>query len=283
MTNAAHYADAVDLFDRAYRLQVDTLVLTEQQVRFQVKRSLSPKTPNSARLEIINLADSTRRRLQGMRDVFVSLDAGYAQGTSLIFRGDLSAAWSSREGTEWVTTVESGTAERARAKKRLNQTFPAGTPIAKLLGECARAMGVGLGNVDKRGAVAQLFDAQPPKRLGGGAVSGDAVAQLDRICRSCGLEWSIQDNQLQLLERGAALQEQGPRLSASTGMVGSPEIGKGGIVRLRTLMVPNLQPGRRVELDSALVQGIFRIETAAYVGDYEGQDWGAELELKAIK
>jgi len=280
MSASARYADAIDLFDRAYSLQVDTLLVTGLQVKFDVKRSLAPKTPNSARIEIANLSETTRKRIQGMRNVFVSLQAGYVQGKSLIFRGDLAEAWSARDGTEWITTVESGDGEKHRKKKRLNKTFPAGTPVAKLLSECAHALGVGLGNADKQSAAAQLFAASPSKRLGGAAVTGDALAQLDRICRTCGLEWSIQDNQLQLLERGKPLQEQGPKLGPASGMVGSPEVGKSGLVRVRTLMVPNLQPGRKVELDSLLVKGIYRIETAHFVGDFEGAEWGAELELK---
>ncbi len=280
---AVNYANAIDLFDRAYRLQVDTLVVTGLQVKFTVKRSLAVKTPNSAHIEIANLSETTRKRLQGMRDVFVTLEAGYARGTSVIFRGDLSEVWSSREGTEWMTTVESGDGLKSRKQKRLNKSYPAGTPISKLLGECARALGVGLGNVDKQGPLAELFNAEPPKRMGGGAITGDAVAQLDRVCRSCGLEWSIQDNQLQVLALDSSLQEMGPNLSDASGMIGSPEVGKNGITRVRTLMVPNLQPGRKIELDSLLVQGIFRIETAHYIGDFEGSEWGAELELLPIK
>jgi hypothetical protein len=280
MTSSARYADAIDLFDRAYSLQVDTLLISALQVKFDVQRSLAAKTPNSAKIEIANLSEATRKRLQGMRNVFVSLEAGYAQGKSLIFRGDLREVWSARDGTEWITTVTSGDGEKARKKKRLNQSFPAGTPVSALISACAKALGVGIGNAAKKGGAAQLFRASPPKRLGGAAFTGDALAQLDRVCRSCGIEWSIQDNQLQLLERGKALQEQGPKLSALSGMVGSPEVGKSGLVRVRTVMVPNLQPGRKVELDSLLVKGIYRIETAHFIGDFEGADWGAELELK---
>jgi hypothetical protein len=118
----------------------------------------------------------------------------------------------------------------------------------------------------------------------GYVASGDAVSQLDRVCRSCGLEWSVQDNQLQLLERGKALQEDGIVLAPGSGLLESPELGKGGVVRCKALMIPGLYPGRRVELRTQHVRGVYRIETTHHKGGFDaGDDWGAELELSVLK
>jgi hypothetical protein len=278
------YADAIDLFDRAYSLQVEDLLITQVNVSFEVKRSLSAKVANSAEFKIYNLNDDNRKKLQGMQDVFVSFEAGYTQGQSLIFRGELREAWSVKERNEWITTVTSATALKKRKKARVNKSFPPGTSVATILTACAKALGVGLGNVDKKAATAQLWNVKPASFSTGYVASGDALSQLDRVCRSCGLEWSIQDNQLQLLDRGRALQESGIILSQSSGLVGSPELGKGGVVRCTTIMVPGLYPGRRVELRTHHVNGVFRVETTHHRGEFMGRDlWGCECELKVVK
>ena len=280
------YADAVDLFDRRYRLQLDTVVIEALQVQFEIKRSLSAKTPNSCSVKVYNLSEATRLRLQQLDSVFVSLEAGYAQGSSLLFRGELRELWSERAGSDWVSNIESADGAK-RKKQRVNKSFPKGTPVATVIKECAKALKVGLGNVDKRADLAQFWNVKPAKFALGYVATGDAMSALDRVCRSCGLEWSIQDNQLQLLERGKALAEQAVLLSPQTGLIGSPapEHGKGkkGLVRVETLMIPGLYPGRRVKLETRHVSGAYRVETTNVRGDFFGNDWGAEVELRHIE
>lgn len=275
--------DVVDLFDRSYRLQVHDLLITELHVTFDVKRSLSPKVANSAEVSVFNLGTSNRKKLQAQQNVFVSLEAGYGGANSLLFRGDLREAWSHREGTDWVTEVSSASAVVNRKKQRVNTAFPAGTSVRTILEHCAQALQVGLGNTSKAAANAKLWNVSPPAFTTGYVASGDAVSQLDRVCRSCGLEWSIQDGQLQLLERGKALQEQGIILTPDSGLLESPELGKGGVVRCKSLMIPGLYPGRRVELRTRHVQGVYRIETTHHRGGFgEGDAWGCDCELKNL-
>jgi hypothetical protein len=278
-----NYADAIDLFDRAYTLQIEKMIITGLHVEFSVKRSLSAKVANSCEVKVFGLSDDSRKKLQAMRDVFVSLEAGYAAGSSLIFRGDLREAFSNKDATEWITTIASGDAEKARKTKRVQQSFPAGTSATTIITACAKALGVGLGNFDKKAAGAVLWGVSPSTYHTGYVASGDALSQLDRVCRSCGFEWSIQDNQLQLLERGKPLAEKGILLTPNSGLIDSPELGKDGVVRCRTLMIPGLYPGRKVEMQSRHVSGVYRIETTHHKGEFEGDDWGAELELAVPK
>lgn len=283
MTSAAA-GDAIDLFGQRYKLQVDTLVVTDLLVRFDVQRSLSAKVPNDCKIEVHNLSEATRKKLQGLKNPFVSLEAGYEQGMSLLFRGDLREVWSAKHGTEWVTTITSGDGEKARKRRRVFKTFPPGTLVSQVIIECCKALRVGLGNAEKKANKAKLWNVTPAKFHTGYTLSGDALSQLDRVCRSCGLEWSIQDNQLQLLDRGKPLEEKGIVLSPETGLLESPEpeFGKKkkGMIRARTLMIPGLYPGRRVQLNSKHVSGVYRVETTHCSGEYESNNWGYDIELK---
>ena len=60
-----------------------------------------------------------------------------------------------------------------------------------------------------------------------------AAEQLTELCRSAGLEWSVQSGVLQLLPRGRALQRSAVVLSSDTGLVGSPRR-TGGTARRRS-------------------------------------------------
>ncbi|HXK18350.1 MAG TPA: hypothetical protein VNG33_11135 [Polyangiaceae bacterium] len=276
-------ADA--LFDRTYALQVEDMVITDLNIQFNVKRSLSAKISGRCDLVISNLSEETRKRLHAMREVFVSLEAGYADtGRSLIFRGDLSEAWSARENTEWTTTITSDDGGRKKKSARVQRNYAPGTSLAKIITDIAAAMHVGAGNVASVADAARYWKTGQASVGKGITTSGAAVAQLDRITRSCGLSWSIQDGELQFLPtRHAALPDPPILLSPHSGLIESPELGKDQLVKARTLMLPGLYPGRQVELATRYVSGVYRVDTVTYKGEWSGASWGTELELSAIK
>jgi hypothetical protein len=276
-------ADA--LFDRLYWLQVEDMTISALNVQFVVKRSLSAKVAGRCDLTIHNLSEESRKRLHAMREVFCSLEAGYtATGLSLLFRGDLSEAWSSRDGTEWTTTITSDDGGKKKKSARVQRNYVQGTSLAKIITDVAAAMQVGIGNALSVVADARYWKTGQVAVGKGFAASGDAVAVLDRLTRSCGLQWSIQDGELQFLPSRAAVLPDAPiKLTPQSGLIESPELGKNQLVKARTLMLPGLYPGRQVELDTRYVGGVYRIDTVTFKGEWMGNDWGAELELSAVK
>ena len=102
-----------------------------------------------------------------------------------------------------------------------------------------------------------------------------------------GLQLSIQDEQILLLEPGEFLQGRTvvlrpPQLNTpGTGLIGSPEPGEDGFINARALIQPGLVPGRRVDLQAENIRGLFRIERVVYIGDTWGPDWYADIEAKA--
>jgi hypothetical protein len=268
-----------ELFGRKVRVQVDELVIEGLDVAFEIVKSLSAKTPNSAEIRIWNLNAEHRKRLQELEKVFVSVEAGYEQGTSLLFRGDLRDVLSTREGTNWLTTITSDSGRRAR-KRRILKSFAPGASVQDVLVAAAKAMGVRLGNTAAKTVSAKIHGTQASAFFNGYALAGAIERELDRLARSCGLEWSIQDDELQFLDQGRPLQELGIELTPDTGLIGSPEPGNKGITEARCLMIPDLYPGRRVKLTSEHVSGIYRIETTRHLGGTAERDWYVELELR---
>lgn len=268
-----------ELFDRRCRVQVETLGLEGFDVRFEITKSLSAKTPNAAELKVWNLDVEHRQRLQELEKVYLSIEAGYASGMSLLFRGDLRDVVSSRENADWVTTITSDSGRRAR-KKRLVRSFAPGSTVSSVLQAAAKGMGVRLGNTAARTVEAKIAGTQASKFFNGYAIAGAIDEELDRLARSCNLEWSIQDDELQFLDYGEPLSQLAVRLTSETGLLGSPEPGNKGICEARTLIVPDLYPGRRVEMVSEHVRGMYRVETTKHVGSTFGSEWYVDLQLK---
>ena len=107
--------------------------------------------------------------------------------------------------------------------------------------------------------------------------------ELGRLCDSIGYTWSVQDGNLQLLPNGGALAREAILLSPDTGLVGSPEQGKHGVVKAKAFLVPGLVPGQTVQLQSRGTSGNYRIETAEYTGESRGTgpgSWGVEMHMR---
>jgi len=269
-----------ELFDRRVSVQVDTLRLDGFDLTFDITKSLSPKTPNTAELRVWNLNAAHRKQLQELERVYVSIEAGYASGTSLLFRGDLRDVVSVRDSADWITTITSDSGRRAR-KQRIVKSFAPGSTVGEVLNAAAKAMGVRLGNSAQRVVNAKISGTHATAFFNGYALAGAIEYEIDRLARSCGLEWSVQDDELLFLDYGEPLAQLAVKLTAETGLVGSPEPGNKGIVEVRTLIVPDLYPGRRVEVQSEHVRGMFRVETTKHSGTTFGRDWYVDLQLKS--
>lgn len=270
------------LFGRKLIVQVHDLKVSALACSFTIVKSLAAKTPNTAEVHIRNLNPDHRKALQEMDKVFVSVEAGYDDGTELIFRGDLRDIVSVKDGTDWITTITSDSGRRAR-KKRILKSFAPGATVSDVLNAAAKAMDVKLGNTALKTVAAKIKGTSSDKFFNGYALAGAIDFELDRLTRSVGLEWSIQDDQLQFLDKGQPLKAQGAKLMPGTGLVGSPEKGTKGFVEVRALMIPELVPGRRCEVQSKHVRGVFRIETAKYTGNSHDKDWYVDMQLKAEK
>jgi hypothetical protein len=268
------------LFGRRWRAQIDTLLLEGFDVRFEITKSLAPKTPNAAELKIWNLNADHRQRLQELERVYVSIEAGYESATSVLFRGDLRDVVSTRENSDWVTTITSDSGRRAR-KKRIIKSFAPGSSVADVLKHAASALGVRLGNTAQRVVSAKIAGTQASKFFNGYALAGAIDEELDRLARSCNLEWSIQDDELQFLDYGEALDQLAIKLEPESGLIGSPEPGNKGIAEVRCLILPDLYPGRRVQMISEHVRGMYRVETTKHTGSTFGNEWWVDLQLKS--
>lgn len=267
-----------ELQSRVVRVTVGDVQVLGLRVAFAVRKTVRSE-PNNATVSIWNLAESTRRALQEGPLPLV-LEAGYQDNVSQIFRGDVRYARSSKEGPDWVTTVESGDGDKKyRSAMMAKSLRTASFEVA--LKEAANALGVGLGNTAELARTGKFRKAV--RELTQGVVlQGRARDVIERLTQTAGLEWSIQDGQLQFLKRGEALRGSAIVLAPDTGLIGSPELQDKGAVRVRCLLQPDLIPGKPIVLRSQNVEGQFRCRSVTLTGDTHGNDFVADLEAKPL-
>lgn len=250
------------------------------EIAFEVARSLKAE-PNTASIRVWGLSEDQRGQLEALSvagkrpgRIATRLEAGSEGEQFLLFAGDLRYARSERDGATWVTTIEGDDGGRAFLDAQVRRAFPPGTPLATVARECANALGLGLGNLDLalRG-LTQVSEA-------GTVISGRASEELRGVLRALGLTYSIQHGVIQVLPRGsAALQVPIRKLSPTSGLIASPCQNAEGYLEATSLLLPGLDPGVRVAIESRRVRGTYRVRSVRYQGDASAVDWYAALEL----
>lgn len=253
------------------------------RVQFKIVRSLK-KDPNTADLTIYNLNKDNRALLQE-KDIRTTIEAGYADNVSQIFDGVLEFGSSIQQGTDWLTTIQSGDGAKQYKASRINISLKGPIGVGDILREAAKAIGLNLGNSGQKIDEGSLR-AGLQEWTNGKVLSGKAEKVFDNIVRSLGYGWSIQDGQVQILGPKEVIDATAIRLSViqgkTTGLVGSPEPGEKGNVKAKTLLQPDLIPGRKVQIQSREINGFFRVEKATFIGDSFGGDWYTEIEAKPL-
>lgn len=255
-------------------------------------------------------------RLQG---VPVKVSAGYVGNVPLLMNCDLMQAGSVRDGTNWKTIIAGDDGGRPFRESRVNITFTAGQLVGDMIKQVAEQMGVGKGNADKWASAAiRGIGNKLPKSM---TVSGNGASEFNRLLSSCTIQdssgtpvpltWSIQNGALQILPAGTPLDTQAIKISPSTGLIGSPEPGidstvqlgnpqnqaagaqqksatppkpkDPGIVKIRTLMIPGMEPGRKITLESDAYNGSYMLTECEYRGQTFGRDWYIDSVARAYK
>ena len=256
-------------------------VITELRVKFKVIKSLR-KEPNHSEIEVYNLNDTSRKLLQG-KGCRAWLEAGYGTSLTQIFSGDVRYVDHHTDKADWITKLELGDGERAAAHARVSGSYRKGTSKADILKDYAAQSGLDLGNVG------DFYQSLSGKVLGAGwAAEGLAAKEIDRLLKSVGLTWSIQDGGIQILAAQGYTPALAPLIDEDHGMIGSPEMGsaptksKPRVLKVKVLGfgTPAYRPGSRINLQSRAHKGVFRIVKVEYEGDTHSEDWHSVLEVQ---
>ena len=270
-------------------------------IGFSIEKDTT-KESNKAKLEIYNLSEATRKKIE-LADTEVEIYAGYerAGGAILAFRGTVTYGFTRDAGTDCITTLDLADGTVALRDSYCSLSYAPGTSAKTIIQRCANEMGVPVVYGEDVGELESYKN--------GFSFIGQAKDGLTEICDALGLSWSIQNNILNIILAGGTSTNRGLVFSPQSGLVGVPERivqaeyksnksnpkktqkerakkekpRKKAGWKINTLLVPSVNPADMVKVESKWVSGWFRVEKVAHRGDYNGTNWGSAMELIEVQ
>jgi len=274
----------VPLFDRIINVQVGgKLFPNNLRITFDIVKT-NQSVCNSASITIYNLSEDSRNQIRELDDDIV-VNAGYREygGPKLVFTGNILRVNHTYNLPDIMTKIEGGDGIKALREKRQSVSFEEDTSVKDVLGKVASNMGMVIRELpqDIEGQYAQGFSHV-----------GSVKEGLDKVCQRVGAIWSVQDNELQITKDNSAsvhapikiarvdgLLEKLERLGDARKFLADSDAAINSGYRFRTLLNPDIQPGRKITLGD---QGSFRVERVQHQGDNFENDFISIVEVKEL-
>jgi hypothetical protein len=147
---------------------------------------------------------------------------------------------------------------------------------------------MGLDDVEVNADLQQVYRS-------GYSFCGRAADALDEVADRCGFVWSVQNNGLQVLERGRSSERQAVLLSRRTGLLSAKPMQEldgqlfsaapAGGLYIETLLNPRIEPGTEVVVESRDYDGVLLVaQNVTHVGDTRGPggSWRTTIEAREV-
>lgn len=259
------------------------------RVSFKVRVSLDSKC-NTAEVQIYNLSESTRSRIESAVDRPESklpnctLEVGYPDTRAAIFVGTMRKASSDFLSPGWVTKVQANDGEK-ESKPVVNRALAPQATVKDALLEVGRVMGMDTTRLQLEAASA--FSSIGSRQFGSGLSMFDSAhALLDRFARTYGFDWTVTQGRLRILLPGEVQPNVDIPMSSETGLIGrpsriiDPKRPKSFLVEFRHLIDPRAQPGIGVRLETDTLPGRYRCLDISHEGDTHGAEWYSKIEAE---
>lgn len=283
------------IWDRVYRLEVggdDELLVVDgfKDEPAQIQFNVSMHADSMLAFAVINiygLGRSTREQVYE-RYTDVRLIAGYRENHGQLFAGTIYNVGIGRDGPESIVTLFCRSTGRDWASAFVMRTWGAGTPAKEIIEYVAGTFGFPVKLIGD-------FD-DLPAAISGLTISDDSKSVMRGFARNYSLSWGVENGQMIVSRLGASREAADSfyRLSADSGMVGSPRINERGI-DVTSKLNPSIRPHDQVEVENAtgdltfnnpsaarfpdtIGRGIYQVRGVGHVGDYYGDAWDTLIE-----
>lgn len=291
-------------FLRDYRLIVGKAgqkgieIVPPIRVLFDVEKTFKEE-PNAAKFSIYNLAKSTRDEIAKL-DMRLVFYAGYDEEEQiyLMTAGAITHTQTKYEGADIVLELEVTDGYVEIRDTMVSLGYGAGARASLMLKEIAKQMGLPLVMAD---------DVPDREWKSGFSYYGAARVALAKLTAGTGLEWSVQNQELQIVKKGGVTKRKAYVLAADSGMLGRPEYqressketkntsGKEKPAQqescdqqadgwcVRSFLLPMVNPADIVKVESVMVEDFFKVESVKHTGDSVDGDWVSEFKLVDVK
>ncbi len=260
-------------------------VITNVRITFRCEKT-SNQTKNSAVVSVYNLSPDTRAKIDA-DETQITLKAGYTDdsGEEVLFVGDVVYTNHRYVAPDTISEIELKDGGTALRDKRLSESFKPGTTAKQVVDKLVAELGLPVKEI-----TADLTEAY----ANGLSVSGQVSDSLNTILKKLNIEWTVTDGEVQIINKDTANTETAIVLNPGTGLVGVPGFvvndknrlsaaqDKNKKLNLQSLLIPKLNPTRKIKLESRVATGIYKIDSVVHEGDTHGDKWLSELEVTAL-
>jgi len=232
-------------------------------IAFEVAKS-NQSNANTATVSIYNL-NARSRDLIGQEGAVYILRAGYFgleedPLIEILSVGNVEEIVTEKTGSDVVTKLTLTEDGKKLRDTTVDLSFGKGANTEVIVNEMASIMGVTKGTV--KGLTNKVFNS-------GASVSGKVKDRMDEIVKNDGLDWSIQNGELQILPRGDSTDETAVSLTNDSGLLTARKIkfNEEDQVNFKSLLNPSIKIGRKIYIKNREIDGFFVVQNIKYVGD----------------
>lgn len=283
------------------KAEAELTVFDGLSVSFDVEKD-NGKDPNKASITVYNLSKATRDALQQGKNFIVVLKVAYGTKSelALLFKGDIRKVSSERKGATWETKIEAGDGEKALTENTVSMTFKAGTTGKQQAENVIKSAMTDL-------AIGTMKGIKDFSLKKGKTVEGVASDVVNKIAGDSGAEFSVQDEEVQIVDVDLDTGEEAVSVRSDTGLIGSPafvsrekpvkgadgKIHKGADgkaikkkvdgIEFKSLLNVGLRPGRAAHVVSEHFDGFFKINKVKHSGETNGNNWYSSCEATPLE
>ena len=254
----------------------DNIEIKKLRIIFTIKKSME-NSPSTASIKVYNLSKEKWNSLTSKhKEMRVTLYAGYLNNLTMLYSGDVTNASYTREGTDWVGSIETGDGAMANSDAFVNVSCEENSGIlnaANTMLESFNKNGVNIENA--KTALSGMIGSI--KTYAGRVFNGSASKELEDLCQTNGHRMYVNNSELKIIPYDSPDSDKAIHLTPLNGLIGSPKELKEGIA-FDTLLIPGMDIGSLVAIDSYEINGAYTINNIEYKGDTFGGEWGCKCE-----
>lgn len=270
-------------FGRNYSLRIEVdksnsfiTVAPPFTIEFDITRN-TLTSANVCQLRIYNLAEINRNQIRHNAYDYgnykrIDFKAGYGTNLATVFHGNISQAFSTREGTNFITTIECYDGGFGYVNGEVNLQFSAGTPFKTVITAIATTLA-------SKGVTIGAIGDYPGVLTRGNSYSGNTMSILNELTGGGAFIDNGKFYALGTNEYVASLSSVGV-ISTQSGLLGTPRLER-DVVTFDMLFEPGLNVGHKIRLDSGTAQNFFA--TTNGVTNNIGPGFNGEYKIVSVK
>lgn len=237
------------------------------RIKFNIKK-VPTKSTNKASIDVYNLNPDSRQFIQkGMK---VALSGGYEKTQQGLFFGDIQRVkrpQTPKAGDELKITIEAGDGIKALQNATIQKSFGPNASAENIASSLADSMGA---NGVTEGFKAAIDDI--PGLKNGFSASGKTSSELDALFAGTEYDWSLQDEQLEIVGESQVAETGVVALDYESGLLEAKQL-EDGRIETTSFLMGRIKPNRRIKVNSKRASGVFRSLEVEHNGDTHGDNW----------